>query len=184
MKIEIDFELLTDTQLSPDEYLYLYIVYRKGFNYLAQLNLKPDLEKLQKENYIKLGQTSDLHTVTERFICLFSTDFDQMFAELISKYPMKVISPGRGVRILHAKDPNAKANEKNKKRYKKIVNNKPHKHRNIIHCLEKQLIVEKDNLGYFQNLETWINNHTWEKYENLDENDTKDNLKPRITRSL
>ena len=184
MKIEIDFELLSSTQLSADEYLYLYIVYRKGFNYLTQLNLKPDLEKLQKENYIKLGQTVDTHIIRQEFIDLFSSNFDSMFAELISSYPMKVNSPRRGVRILHAKDPDAKANEKNKKRYKKIVDNKPHKHRNIMNCLDKQLMVERDNLGYLQNLETWINNHTWEKYENLDENDTKDNTKTRITRSL
>ena len=35
-------------------------------------------------------------------------------------YPMKVDSPSRGVRVLHAKDPDAKANEKSKNRYNKI----------------------------------------------------------------
>ena len=184
MKIEIDFELLRSTQLSADEYLYLYIIYRKGFNYLTQLNLKPNLEKLQRENYIKLGQTPDTHTIRQEFIDLFSCNFDSMFAELISNYPMKVHSPNRGVRILHAKDPDAKANEKNKKRYKKIVYNKPYKHRHIMNCLDKQLTIERDNLAYLQNLETWINNHTWEKYENLDENDTQDTTRSRITRSL
>jgi len=34
-----------------------------------------------------------------------------------------------------------------------------------------------------QNLETWINNHTWEKYENINEND-KRTVAQRITRSL
>ena len=52
-------------------------------------------------------------------------------------------------------------------------------------CLDNQLRIERDNLGYLQNLETWINNHTWEKYENLDENAIqKDSIQPRITRSL
>lgn len=184
MKIEIDFEVLTTTQMSADDFLYLYIVYRKGFNYLKQLNLKPNLEELQKDGYIKLGNTPGDHTIRQEFIDIFISNFDQMFAELISTYPMKVNSPGRGIRILHAKDPDAKANEKNKSRYKKIVNNKTYKHRHIINCLNKQLIIEKDNLGYLQNLETWINNHTWEKYENLDENDTKEDTRNRITRSL
>jgi len=184
MKIEIDFELLSSTQLSADEYLYLYIVNRKGFNYLTQLNLKPDLEKLQRENYIKLGQTVDTHVIRQEFIDLFSSNFDSMFAQLISTYPMKVYSKNRGVRILHARDPDAKANEKNKKRYKKIVDSKPFKHKHIMNCLDKQLTIERDNLEYMQNLETWINNHTWEKYENLDENDTKNNERTRITRSL
>ena len=184
MKIEIDFELLRSTQLSADEYLYLYIVYRKGFNYLAQLNLKPDLEKLEKKNYIKLGQTPENHIIRHEFIDLFSSNFDSMFAELISTYPMKVFTASRGVRILHAKDPDAKANEKNKRRYKRIVDNKPYKHKHIMSCLRTQLKVEHESLAYLQNLETWINNHTWEKYENLDENDTKDTTRTRITRSL
>ena len=50
-------------------------------------------------------------------------------------------------------------------------------------CLDTQLTMERNNLAYMQNLETWINNHTWEKYENLDENDTKQQTN-RITRSL
>ena len=97
---------------------------------------------------------------------------------------MKVTTSGRGIRILHAKDPDAKANEKSRKRYKKIVENKPYKHKHIINCLNNQLKIERDNLGFLQNLETWINNYTWEKYENLDENDTKDTSRQRITRSL
>ena len=50
-------------------------------------------------------------------------------------------------------------------------------------CLDNQLALERNKLGFLQNLETWINNYTWEKYENLNENDTKDNT-TRITRSL
>ena len=182
MKIEIDFELLSSTQLSADEYLYLYIVHRKGFNYLTQLNLKPDLEKLQKENYIKLGQTVDTHIIRQEFIDLFSSNFDQMFAELVSTYPMKV-NTNTGIRILHAKNPDSKANEKCRNKYEKIIGTKLHKHKHIIECLNNQLTIDRDKLDYLQNLETWINNHTWEKYENLDENDTKDN-ETRITRSL
>ena len=183
MKIEIDFQLLIDTKMSADDYLYLYIIYRKGFNYLEQLNLKPDLEKLQKDGFVKIGETPDTHIVRQEFIDLFLSNYDQMFAELVGTYPMKVNSPGRGIRVLHAKDPDAKANEKNRKRYKKIVDGKPYKHKHIMTCLNNQLKVERDNLGYLQNLETWINNHTWEKYENLDENDTGETTK-RITRSL
>ena len=184
MKVEIDFDILKETKMSPDDFIYLYIIYRKGFNYLKQLNLKPNVEQLQTDGYIKLSETPETHTIRQNFIDLFVSDFDQMFAELVGTYPMKVNSPGRGVRILHAKDPDAKANEKSRNRYKKIINNKPYKHKHIIRCLNVQLKVERDNLGFLQNLETWINNHTWEKYENLDENDTKDTTRPRITRSL
>ena len=40
-----------------------------------------------------------------------------MFAELIGTYPMKVMSTDRGVRVLHAKDPDSKANAKSKAKY-------------------------------------------------------------------
>ena len=183
MNIEIDFEVLRQTEMSADDFVYLYIIYRKGYNYLNDLNLKPNLDELQEKGYIKLGDTPDQHVIKQNFIDLFASNFDQMFAELINTYPMKVSSFGRGIRILHAKDPNAKANEKAKNRYKRIVGTKVYKHKHIVNCLHKQLIVEKDNLAYLQNLETWINNHTWEKYENLDENETRENTQ-RITRSL
>ena len=182
MKIDIDFDLLAQTKMSADDYTYLYIVYRKGFNYLQTLTLRPDLTALQHSGYIMLGQTFDQHEVTDKFINLFSSDFDQMFAELIERYPMKVNST-RSVRILHAKDPNAKANEKCKNRYRRIVGTKIFKHTHIMSCLDNQLKIYADNLGYLQNLETWINNHTWEKYENLDEHDTIEITK-LITRSL
>ena len=183
MKVDIDFEILQATQMSADDFLYLYLIYKQEYTYLPNLNLKPNLDRLQAEGYIKLGETSDQHFIRQEFIDLFSSSFDQMFAELIGTYPLKVNSPGRGVRVLHAKDPNAKSNLKCKLRYKKIVGGKLYKHKSIIKCLNNQLQLERDNLGYLQNLETWINNHTWEKYENLDENDTGETTK-RITRSL
>tara|TARA_Y100001963_G_scaffold114089_1_gene158137 strand:+ start:1878 stop:2426 length:549 start_codon:yes stop_codon:yes gene_type:complete len=182
MKLNIDFEILQQTKMSADDFIYLYIIYRKGFNYLNDLNLRPNLDELQKKSYIKLGETAEQHVIRQEFIDLFSNDFDQMFAELVSTYPMKV-SSNRGVRILHAKDPDAKSNEKCKNRYRKIVGNKLYKHKYIMKCLDNQLRIDRDKLAYLQNLETWINNHTWEKYENLDEYDTENN-KNRITRSL
>ena len=183
MKVDIDFEVLIETGMSADDFLYLYLLHKKEYSYLPSLNLKPNLDKLQSEGYIKLGDTSDQHHVRQEFIDLFSSSFDQMFAELIGTYPLKVMSPGRGVRVLHAKDPDARANLKCKLRYKKVVGDRLYKHKHIMKCLANQLHIERDNLGYLQNLETWINNHTWEKYENLDENDTRENT-TRITRSL
>ena len=185
MQVNIDFEILTQTKMSADDFTYLFIIYRKGFNHLNNLNLKPNLEELERKGYIKIGETVDTHVIRQEFIDLFVSNFESMFAELLGTYPMKVNSSSRGIRVLHAKDPDAMANKKAKNRYKKIVDNKLYKHKYIMKCLDKQLAIERNNLEYLQNLETWINNHTWEKYENLDENAIqKDPLKPRITRSL
>ena len=188
MKIELDFEILKETGMSADDYTYLYIVYRKGFNYLSTLNLKPNLTELQHKGYIKLGDSLGNHVIRQEFIDLFVSDFDAMFAELVGTYPFKVNSPGRGVRVLHAIDPDSKSNAKAKSKYQTVVGTKAHKHRYIMKCLDKQLTVDRNNLGYLQNLEVWINNHTWEKYEDLNEQNQTENgekgQRPRITRTL
>ena len=124
MKVDIDFEILIETGMSADDFLYLYLLYKKEYQYIPNLNLKPNLDRLQQDGYIKLGETFDQHTVRQEFIDLFSSNFDQMFAELISTYPLKVTTTNRGTRVLHAKDPYAKANLKCKLRYKKIVGDK------------------------------------------------------------
>jgi len=106
-----------------------------------------------------------------------------MFAELINTYPMKVSTPS-GVRILHAADSTAKSNDKARNKYRKVVAGKANVHVRIMSLLKIQLTVERNNLAYMQFLETWINNYTWEKYENLTEDEAKDTDRARITRSL
>ena len=106
----------------------------------------------------------------------------KMFAELLVAYPMKVQTK-QGMRILHANDPNAKANKKAKDRYRRVVGNKRFIHDKILKLLDKQLKIERGRLEYLQNLEVWINNHTWEKYSNI-ESDGGSSEENRITRRL
>jgi len=189
MKIELDLKLLEEIKLNANEYLALYLIWRKGYGYFQSINLNPNWDKLQKDGWI-ICNTEEMpsllsYHVTDKFTDLFSCNFDAMFAELIAAYPMKVASPTRGIRVLHAKDPSSKANLKSKNKYRKIVKNKKHIHKQILLLLQKQLLVDRDNLGYLQNLETWINNHTWEKYEEIDINDAKQsNKQQRTTRLL
>jgi|TARA_R110000744_G_scaffold324474_1_gene430292 hypothetical protein len=183
MTINIDLNLLKNTKLSADEFLALYCLYRKGYGYLYELNLNVDWSRLEQESYVKLGEKVEDHTVRQEFIDLFVNDVDSMFAQLVGTYPMKV-NTNNGIRVLHAANPDAKSNDKARNKYRKLVQGKAHVHTRIMTLLDVQLTVERDNLAYMQNLETWINNHTWEKYENITENDTKDNDRPRITRSL
>ena len=181
MTIEIDLELLKTTDLTPNEFIGLYLTFRKGYSYLDELTLNIDWKNLEDKGYI-ITEPLGTHTVTNKFKQLFSNNFDAMFSELISTYPNRVYT-STNTRVLCAVNPKAKTNLKAYKRYKAIVGNKLHVHNRIIKLLKVQLKMQEDSLGYMQNLETWINNHTWEKYENLDENDTRKTTK-RITRSL
>ena len=180
MEIQIDVNLLIDEGISADDFTALYILYRDGHDLVANMNLKPNWIDLQEKGFIKLGASPKTHVVRQKFIDLFTSNFDKMFNELLIKYPMKV-NTSRGIRVLHAKDPSCNANLKAKKKYKKIVGTKLHVHKQIMSCLDNQLKIERDNLGYLQNLETWLNNHTWEKYADIDETNDTDT---RITRKL
>jgi hypothetical protein len=181
MNIEIDLELLQTTGLSPDEYVALYLVLRKGYTYLDKVKFTIDYAELQDAGYIVDHTASEIE-VTDKYKSLFSTNFDAMFAELVAEYPNRV-NTKTSVRVLCGADPKAKTNDKARNKYKNIIGRKLHLHNKIIKCLRVQLKVEEDNLMYMQKLETWINNYTWEKYENLNENDGRTTTK-RITRSL
>ena len=181
MQVQIDVNLLVENGISADDFLALYAIYRKGFKTLDKLKLNPNWDDLQSKGYVKLGDSVEKHIIRQEFIDLFSSDFDQMFAELINTYPMKV-STNRGYRILHAADPNCKSNQKAKAKYSRIVGTKKFVHEKIIKLLKVQLRVERGRLEYMQQLEVWLNNHTWEKYINMDENAGQS--ENRITRRL
>ena len=73
MTIEIDLELLKTTNLSPNEFIGLYLVFRKGYTYLEELNLNIDWTNLERKGYVK----NEL--VTDKFKSLFSNNFDLLF---------------------------------------------------------------------------------------------------------
>ena len=117
MQIEIDIDLLIENDISADDYLGLYALYRKGFKTVRKLNFKPNWKKLEQKGFIKLGAKLEDAVIRQEFIDLFSSDFDQMFAELLSTYPMKVRTKTGSYRILRGSDPSLKTNAKAKDRY-------------------------------------------------------------------
>jgi len=173
MVLEFDLNFLHAAKLYPNEYVYLYSKY-KGFK-IPYSKMKVNIKQLESLGYIKiinddLGNPKST-VLRQKFIDLVEGDFDRMFAELLSRYPMKVGSMGN-FRVLHAADPDAKSNKKAKERYRKIVENKPAMHARIIKALDTQLENQRQNLMYMQLLEVWINNRTWEKWEGFkDEKD-------------
>jgi hypothetical protein len=107
-----------------------------------------------------------------------------MWSELLSHFPLKVYTKGN-VRILRAKDADARNNQKAKKAYHKVIGKNVAKHNKIVNCLKNELEFRKSNnsLEYMQMLQTWVNQHTWEQYEDMDVGRTDDQDR-RITRQL
>lgn len=179
MNVEISTETLKILGISADDYLYLYLLQHKAYDVLNSLHLNVDVESLQTNGYLKMGQSVEDHVVREKFSSPLSTPFLQMWSELLSHFPLRVES-----RVLRANDPMAKANEKARLRYEKYINGNIGKHKEVIKALKTEIDLRRstDQLKYMQQLVTWVNNHTWEKYTNIDE--PKPSTSSRITRQL
>jgi hypothetical protein len=185
MIIQVSTESLKKFGISANDYLYLYLIDRKEYDILAELNLDIDIESLQTKDLLKIGEDVQSHTIRGELFLFNSTPFDQMWSELLSYFPLKVsVSNGKGVRVLRAKDPTAVANKQSKKKYQVYINGDVSKHKEVIKCLKTELSIRSkgDTMGFMQMLSTWVNQHTWEKYDSLDGEDTQE--KSRITRQL
>ena len=167
--MKIDIEHVIGLGLSPDEYIYLLLIHQgKCEEYIERgLRLRIDRKSLEVDGYIKIHEEGVV--VRPRFIDLVEDDFDRQFAELLSTYPMKVGNAGK-YRILHAADPDAKANVKIKAKYRSILAKDPALHRNIIKLLNVQLTHQRGSLQYLNALDVWLNQSVWEKWEGMDEN--------------
>lgn len=181
--MNIDIEHIIGLKLSPDEYVFLLLHHKGEFDdYVSRgIRLRVDLKKLQDMEYVKILEDSKV-AIRNKFIDLIETDFDRQFAELVGTYPMKVGVAGK-YRVLHAADPDAKANAKSKAKYRSILKRDPSLHRRIIKALNVQLTHQRDNLQYLNALDVWLNQSMWERWEDMDE-DTDDSDDERNTRVL
>ena len=179
MNIEISTESLTNLCITADEYLYLYLLHKEAYDILSTLTLKVEAETLQTKGYLKLGQEISDHTVREPFYSHLESPFSQMWSELLAHFPLKV-----GSRVLRARDANAKANEKPRIRYEKYLSGNVGKHKEVIKALQTELDMRRgdDSLKFMQQLTTWVNNHTWEKYIGITNEQT--DTPSRTTRQL
>lgn len=176
-KVEINYSSLFSLNLSPDLYLLLYYKYNNiNLDYLPvffkQLNINElSLKYLEDEGYIKIVGVN-IFDLRDKAIQLFNPNtFDQMYYELLSTYPMKVMTRQGTYRILRPKDPDANLNKEAKKKYFKIIKGNNKLHDTIMKSLHAELENKKssNSLGYMQNFITWLNQQSWEMYEGIEE---------------
>jgi len=183
MVITVDTDILKKFGISANDYLYLYFLYTDSHSVIRELNINPDTNVLQTKGLVKLGEKLEDHVVRQKFLDLFQTSFDQMWAELLSYFPIKV-NGINGVRVLRTGAHDAKSNEKSKIKYKFLIKDDQTLHKRVIKGLKNELDVRRnsDSLGFMRALPAWINNYTWEGYEDISALKPKQNV--RITRKL
>lgn len=167
MKLEIDTEVLCSNGISADEYILLYSLYHKvetcqSFNMASVSNLEIlGFIKVLPEDEIILRKSA---------IDLFQPDNEEsMFLEFFNAFPLKVPSEGGGTRPLRAKDSMAKSVQVTRALYYNILKKNPNIHSKIIRILEaeKNMRRKSNTFAFMHNIDAWLRQQDWEKYEYL-----------------
>lgn len=150
--------------------------------YLTLLKIQHD-EDNESFPYIPDGQ-SELNLVERRMVKwdvknkkyildegsnkVFGTD--DLFEEFYKLFPNRV-ETNVGFRVISAVDPESISAQNTKNIWKRITKGKPTLQRKIIDCLKKELESRKLNnsMAYLQNIDTWLRQATWEKWEDIPE---------------
>jgi len=163
MIVQLDLEVLKAHNLSVNEWISLYLIHKNQAHYVFETVGNVEFDKLQEDGWLRMiGDDINDWVVRSKFKNLIENKGDQMWYELCKHLPFKVPGSG-GYRVLRAKDPDARSNKKARKMYLDIVKSNKPLHDKIIKCVDIE--VRTTDIKYMQNIETWIRNRTWEKYE-------------------
>ena len=77
--MDINLKLITEHDLSPDEYTYLYIVHKEAYKLLEKVKFSDIRQGLIDKGWLVEGE---LDLVSGKFERLFVSDIDEMFARI------------------------------------------------------------------------------------------------------
>jgi hypothetical protein len=181
MKIQIDTELLANEGITLDEYFILKCLYDENLNEIFNVfsNSNDLIKGLEKNGFVKnMNDSIDsvlqlknvyLKPKSKKLFFNESSFFDTFW----SLYPIKV-GVGSNIRILKSKDANTLQGIGCKKKLEAITKNNPQIEADILKGLNNELIIRKrtNTMIFFQLIETYLHQRTWEKYVDLDEEES------------
>jgi len=191
MIISFDLKVLKEKNLTPEEFTILKCLNDgeyEGLNESIRTD-KPNISieafnSLESKGYIKIGSNSlDLRKIHFRQLArdLFgATELDKKFAELYSMYPIKVPDGRGGYRILRAKNTDSSDAKVAKEKFNKLCKSNPTLADTMIKGLEKQLETTRGSLQYLQQFNVWLNQRTYEKYVDLEEENSEDSYREKL----
>jgi hypothetical protein len=173
MELKIDVELLRSNKLSLGQYIYLWTLYH-------ELKEPYDIS-LNAYEYIKLLGNGFIYRESLKTYCLTDKGFDlfdkhdDLFSTFINEFPTRVMGKG-APRALSPSSPDTLGADKIKKKWNAITRRNTDFQQHIIACLKEEVKVRKNagDLYWMRNAETWLNKATWEDYEYLLEQPTKE----------
>lgn len=178
MVIQIDLDMLSETGLTPDEFIFLTLLHKNQQDWIQdqKVALQINAKKLEAQGWAKVNREVPAESIVRyKFSSLTEPDAHSQWVELCAAYPHVVTKRGGGRRTLHALDPDADSNKKAREKYLRRVKSNPFLHSKVMRGLEKELEVRKrgNDMEFMQKLETWVNNSTWEQYLDLVMEDAK-----------
>lgn len=169
MEIKINLKKLKEYKLLPNQYILLFLLYNKEFDYIKDIygireavdirNSLIDTEFILSDNNTKFTETilSNKHVMK-----LFNIRSDVInFWNFYICYPIKV-----GSRVLRAAGPTSQVALKHEKKYLKRVTSLE-QHEKAIKAIECYVSKKRSEgkLQYLENMETIMNNSLWEQWE-------------------
>ena len=171
MITHIDIEKLLEYKLTPHQFMFLHAVYYKDFSYVLQMLTKKQVSDvrdslLDTDFIISDGTEIPPNTIISKQEVekLFGIHVDIVdFDEWYHIYPIKV-----GSRVLRAVSDTSILYKKHKSKYFKKIKTKE-QHIKAIRATEAFIASQKQasKLQFLPNIETVLNNATWETWEAL-----------------
>lgn len=193
-EIIINLDTLISKDLSANEYLFLWYLYQGNIQnaYIISKLKKEEVLLLEELGFIAVLEAHRTHNyqgkdlvldepnvvLNQAGIALFEeSDLDIKFEEFWNTFPDKIPDGQGGTRVLHAKGTDTHDAEVCKKKYLKIIKDKPGLHNRIIKAIKANLYLERHKIQYLNNPETYINNKRWERYLDVQISETQEKVK-------
>lgn len=159
-------ELLLRYDLSPNQYFFLMAVHENSIPFKI---VPSEVEDLQRKNYF-ITDDSGLH-LSGAAVSMFTKEdeTEQLFKEIWTLYPIRTPN-GRVLRP--SKIDSQMAKKIFRKLRKELTNYNNYK--NIINGLKNEINNRsklKDGLNYMQRLDTWVNQKSWESFQEEEESE-------------
>ncbi|HKL75088.1 MAG TPA: hypothetical protein VJ881_03385 [Halanaerobiales bacterium] len=171
MRIEVDTELLFKYNITPNQFILIYLISNESkvlkdfINLVNKDELKKDLEVLEKVNFIhNLNTDNKLDfsniVVRDEFLNLINLKVD-LFQELLDIYPIKVRRPDGFYDYLKTDS------ARSRKRYNQLIRGNRLRHHKIIEALKYELKIrqKEGSMMYMKRLPKWLSSREWEVFE-------------------
>ena len=162
MEIILNSKILLENELTISEYLYLKSLYEENNDpTLFKIIDKVNEDDLQQRGFLKI--TTQNLVLRNKAIELF--EGKDLFLKFLSSFPIKTPSG----RYLSPLGNSGIVVGKIKKKWNTLFKNKPHIQEKVLNVLYAELEWRKktNQLEFIHNIETWLNQGDYEKFEYL-----------------